>query len=46
VSIKFIQLFIKHVSAVENSIDSADLKYVEKINLPFTVDEMIAKTYL
>jgi len=36
---------MKHVPAVENSLDSADFKYVEKSNLPFTVDEIIAKTY-
>jgi len=36
---------MKHVSAVENSLNSADFKYVGKINLPFTVDEIIAKMY-
>jgi len=36
---------MKHVSLVGNNIDNADFKYVWDINLSFTVDEIIAKTY-
>jgi len=36
---------MKHVSEVSNSLDNADFKYVRKINIPFTIDEIIARTY-
>jgi len=36
---------MKHFLVAGNSLDNADFKYVWKISLSFTVDEIIAKTY-
>jgi len=36
---------MKQVSVVGNNLDDADFKYLLEITLPFTDDEIIAKTY-